>query len=375
MARKARKGCKSHLKRYVELMFCHGFIVNSNHYHHLLETMDTTAPSLAPYSFGPLPLLVGIIGTGFAAQLRAEALCQDPRTHLVAVVGHSPENTEKFSQRFQVEALPTWQALIQRSDLDLVFISTINPTHGQMVQAALQADKHVVVEYPLSLEPQEADRLIILAEECQKLLHVEHIELLGGLHQTLKQNLPLIGTAFQSRYVTISPQHPAPQRWSYHQEKFGFPLMGALSRLHRLIDLWGEVAQVYCQIRYWQQEDSEYYQGVWCQSQFNFKNGMQAEIVYGKGEPFWKGENQFTVYGDQGQLVLTPNTGELIQGAITKTLSVGSRRGLFAQDTKRVIDYLLEGIPLYVTPTASAYSLKVAGAAAKSAETGVVITL
>ncbi len=40
-----------------------------------------------------------------------------------------------------------------------------------------------------------------------------------------------------------------------------------------------------------------------------------------------------------------------------------------------VLDYLVEGTPLYVSPTASYYALKVADAARQSAETGKVINL
>jgi biliverdin reductase len=40
-----------------------------------------------------------------------------------------------------------------------------------------------------------------------------------------------------------------------------------------------------------------------------------------------------------------------------------------------VLDYLIDGIPLYVTPEASLYTLKVAAAAQRSAETGQTITL
>ena len=49
---------------------------------------------------------------------------------------------------------------------------------------------------------------------------------------------------------------------------------------------------------------------------------------------------------------------------------IGSRRGLFAKDTAMVLDHLTNGTPLYVTPEASLYTLKVADAAKQSAETG-----
>lgn len=62
----------------------------------------------------------------------------------------------------------------------------------------------------LSLDPDDAESLITLAQEKNKLLHVEHIELLGGLHNAIKASLAAIGQVFYVRYVTINPQHPTP---------------------------------------------------------------------------------------------------------------------------------------------------------------------
>ncbi|MEO8893440.1 MAG: Gfo/Idh/MocA family oxidoreductase, partial [Coleofasciculaceae cyanobacterium] len=127
-----------------------------------------------------LPIKAGIVGTGFAAKLRAETLQSDPRSHLIAVSGHTPETSQEFAHKYEAVAVESWQQLVEHPDLDLVIISTINRDHGAIAHGALNANKHVIVEYPLSLDPAEADSLIALAEAKGKLLHVEHIEILGG---------------------------------------------------------------------------------------------------------------------------------------------------------------------------------------------------
>lgn len=48
--------------------------------------------------------------------------------------------------------------------------------------------------------------------------------------------------------------------------------------------------------------------------------------------------------------------------------AIDSRRGLFTKDTAMVLDHLTIGTPLYVTPAASLYRLKVADAAKQSAK-------
>lgn len=313
------------------------------------------------------PIRVGIVGTGFAAKLRAEMLVADARSNLVAVAGHNPETTAAFCQTFGAEAQVSWRKLVERDDLDLVIVCTVNRDHGAIVLAALENDKHVVVEYPLSLDVSEGERAIELATQKQKLLHIEHIELLGGLHQAIKTSLPLIGKIFYTRYVTITSVHSVQERWTYQHSLFGFPLIGAISRLHRFTDLFGEVTNVNCQTQFWDTKP-DFYKACLCNAQLRFANGVFAEAVYGKGDTFWQSENIFTIYGEEGTLVFTPESGQLIQGENRQTIEVGTRRGLFAKDMDMVLECLLNGTPLYVNNASSLYALKVADAARRSSE-------
>jgi biliverdin reductase len=322
---------------------------------------------------------VGLVGTGHAAKLRADALQGEPRADLVVVAGHNLERTQAFSQPYGAIACSSWQDLIARSDVDLVVIATINRDHGAIAQAALNAGKHVVVEYPLALDVAEAEASIALAKAKQKLLHVEHIELLGGVHQSLKASLALIGDPFFARYITLKPERPAPQRWSYNLQDFGFPLVGALSRLHRLIDLFGEVASVTCQAQLLPNSQSPipnpYYSTCLCTAHLRFKSGLLAEVTYGKGEALWQATRTFEVQGKTGALIFEGEQGTLIRAEGTEAIAIGSRRGLFAKDTAMVLDHLTTGTPLYVTPETSLYTLKVANAASKSAATGSAIEI
>lgn len=340
-----------------------------------ISTQQTASASTPLKAIASLPIRVGLVGTGYAADLRAKTLQAEPRSRLIAVAGHTPEKTTEFAQSYEIEASVSWRKLVEREDLDLIIIANISRDHDAIAQAALEADKHVIVEYPLAFDPIVAEKLIALAAQKGKLLHVEHIELLGGLHQGIQKVLPQIEPAFYIRYVTISPKHPAPRKWTYHRELFGFPFIGALSRLQRLTDLFGEVTTVTCQNRYWDAPEPGFYQGCLCSAQLNFRQGAIAEVVYGKGEIFWESEQTFTIYGEKGTLIFTPEVGHLIQGDRKETIPVGSRRGLFAQDTKMVIDHLIEGIPLYITPAQSLYALKVADATRQAAETGQLVTL
>ncbi len=316
------------------------------------------------------PIRVGIVGTGYAAKRRAEAIQADERAHLGFVTGHSQTRTEEFCQAYKIAALDSWETLVNHPEIDLVIICTINAIHGKIARAALEAGKHVVTEYPLTDNPEEGAHLIALAQAKNQLLHIEHIELLGGLHQTMRQYLPALGQVFYARYATITPQRPAPHRWTYHQTHFGFPLIAALSRIHRLTDLFGTVDTVFGHLKYWDSTETDYFTSCLCNAQLKFTNGLVADIIYGKGEHFWQSDRTFELDGDQGSLVFDGQKGLLIQGQENIPLDAGTPKGLFTKDTHMVLDNLLAGTKLYMSPQQSLYALKVAAAVAESAISG-----
>ncbi|NJL46926.1 MAG: Gfo/Idh/MocA family oxidoreductase [Leptolyngbyaceae cyanobacterium SM2_5_2] len=322
---------------------------------------------------------IGLMGTGFVARLRADALIADGRGQLVAVAGHQPPVVEAFAQRYGAIPLPSWQDLVAHPKLDLVVVSHINRDHGAVVLAALAAHKHVVVEYPLALTVLDAEAALALAKANQRLLHVEHIELLGGTHLAFKAHLPSLGLPIYAHYSTLSLKSPAPESWTYSPELFGFPLIGALSRIHRLVDGFGRVERVYCQNHYegltTDPKGLTRYITCLCKAQLTFASGLMAEVVYGKGEGIWEGERRLAVWGQTGKIILDGEQGRVITAQGDQPISVGSRRGLFATDTKMVLDYLQDQTPLYCTPETSLYSLRVAAAAQESARTGQVVSM
>jgi len=309
----------------------------------------------------------GIIGTGYGAKKRALALLNDPRSrsgaarsHLITASGSNLDRTETFCQEFSITPSQSWLELVNNPDLDLIFICTINQLHYPVALEALKAGKNVVVEYPLALTPTEAKELINLAHHQQKLLHVEHIELLGGVHQAIANNIDQLGKIFYARYVTVMPQDPAPRNWKYDYKSFGYPLVGALSRIQRLTALFGKVNQVKGKTRYWEAPEEGYFSGCLSNAQLHFNNNLIADVIYGKGEIFSQRERIFELYGEQGKMIFEDEKGLLIKKDQQTEINVASRRGLFEKDTSLVLDYLTEGKPLYIKPEYSYYALKIA---------------
>ena len=248
--------------------------------------------------------------------------------------------------------------------------------HGEIAEAALNAGKHVVVEYPLSLNLVQAERLLAIAAAKNLLLHVEHIELLGGPHKAMRSHLPSIGTARYVSYRTLNPQHPAAMKWTYQPVLFGFPFCGALSRVHRLTNLFGKVSAVDCCTQVVENATRpEFYSSVLSSGRLQFESGLIAELTYGKGEGFWMARRDVEIQGSMGALTFVRNDGLLITASGTQKVEVAPRKGLFVKDTEEVLAYLCEGHPLYIDAAESVYALIVADALRRASESAQTVLL
>jgi len=318
---------------------------------------------------------VGLLGTGYAATARAKALSADRRSQLISVSSGSDSSdganrAAEIAEQYGAKAVAYWQQLVAENAVDLVIICTVSALHGEMVEAALQAGKHVVVEYPLSLQLAQAEQLVKLAAQKRLLLHVEHIELLGGLHLAMRSHLHMIGEPSYVAYRTINPQSPAPKKWTYKKELFGFPFCGALSRVHRLTNLFGKVKQVNCHTRMLEGADGIHFRQIMSSGRLLFKSGLVAEVIYGKGEGFYVYHREIEVQGNEGSLFFDRNEGTLTTGEGTSAVTVEPRRGLFVKDTQGVLAYLTEGTPLYVSVDESVYALRVGDALRRASISG-----
>ncbi len=108
-----------------------------------------------------------IVGTGFIGPAHLEAL----RRNNISVSGlvASTEETCKAKARLLgiPHAYPTFEAMLNDPDIDIVHLATPNYLHYQHAKAALQAGKHVLCEKPLAMNSRQSAELVQLAAESQ----------------------------------------------------------------------------------------------------------------------------------------------------------------------------------------------------------------
>jgi myo-inositol 2-dehydrogenase / D-chiro-inositol 1-dehydrogenase len=104
---------------------------------------------------------VGLIGTGFVTDLHAESFKRVSRAKVLAVAGTSDEKAQSFAAAHDIpDGVGDYRRLLERDDIDMVAVGVPNDLHRDIVVAAAEAGKQVVIEKPLARTLADADAMI-----------------------------------------------------------------------------------------------------------------------------------------------------------------------------------------------------------------------
>ncbi len=117
---------------------------------------------------------VAVIGLGEHGRSHARQYQQIPGVRLAGVYDLVPERTRSAAEEFSVRAFESLDTVFAEADAVNVVIPTVS--HAEVTLAALGAGLDVLVEKPISVNLEEADRMIIAAEGGGRILQVGHLE-------------------------------------------------------------------------------------------------------------------------------------------------------------------------------------------------------
>jgi predicted dehydrogenase len=106
----------------------------------------------------------GVIGTGKIASAFVSDLALLPDTSVVAVGSRRQQTADEFAGRHGVDrAHPSYAALVDDPDVDVVYVATPHSGHHDAAMLAIEAGKAVLVEKPFTLNADEAAGLVAAA--------------------------------------------------------------------------------------------------------------------------------------------------------------------------------------------------------------------
>lgn len=109
----------------------------------------------------------GVAGPGWAAERFAKGLTYTKDAVLEAVASRSSlSKARDFADRHGIQkAYGSYEEFLEDPEIDIVYVSNLNPAHKQMVLDCLQAGKPVLCEKPFALNAREAQEMIDAARK------------------------------------------------------------------------------------------------------------------------------------------------------------------------------------------------------------------
>ncbi|KAB6717157.1 MULTISPECIES: Gfo/Idh/MocA family oxidoreductase [Roseobacteraceae] len=112
------------------------------------------------------PVRLGVAGLGRAFMLMVPTFDADPRVKLVAAAAPREESRAAFVRDYGGAAYETVDELCADPSVEAIYIATPHQMHIDHVLAAAQAGKHILVEKPLAISMEDAERMVRAADEA-----------------------------------------------------------------------------------------------------------------------------------------------------------------------------------------------------------------
>lgn len=144
---------------------------------------------------------VGVIGaTGAIGKGRCQYFTENPQCELVAVCSRTEDKVREIAGKYGAAAYTRWEDLVADSTVTAVDVASTNTTHHAIAKAALEARKHVCVEYPLAQNLEDYDELFELAKRKGVVLHDALTVRAEGLHSAIRDQFNRLGTPVWAHY-------------------------------------------------------------------------------------------------------------------------------------------------------------------------------
>jgi len=318
-------------------------------------------------------LKAAVIGAGWAGKMHAQAYKISQNADLIGVSDISEERAKVIGEELGVFHTTDYEALIKKG-AQIVSIATPPFAHFEITKSAMERGVHVLVEKPITLDLDEAQELVELADQSEAKLMVGFSERFHVGFSAVKKRMKLIGKPYMARGWWMH-RASSSKGWIWDVKKSG----GAIVDLGIfLIDLFrwffnSEVRMVECRSGNFVFEDADSEDSALMM--LKFKNEAFASIDVSRILPdsFPSSINVgMDIFGSQGCMKVDTTTSLPLQVFTKEEVSIPdllrTPRFWIADEVNYFLNHILENKEHMCTARDGKMALEVALGARRSAE-------
>ena len=159
----------------------------------------------------------GIVGLGNMAQKFAHSVKETDNAKLIAISSLNNERLKSFKENFKIDknfVFDNYNDLISCSEVDAVYIATVNNSHVKLIKMCAENKKNILCEKPIALNFQEArdaaDYInkynVIFYEALAYYSHGQTKNLIGLINEKKLGKIISINSTFGFKVKRINPK-------------------------------------------------------------------------------------------------------------------------------------------------------------------------
>ncbi len=253
----------------------------------------------------------GIIGAGGIAKRRMiPAILREEHSEIVMVMQR--HNPEVIAREFNIEAWTTnVDSLLEREDIDALYIASPVYAHKEQVIKAAQAKKHILCEKPLALNAKDAREMLRVCNKERIKFQVGFMMHYHGAHRKIEELIKTekIGKPVYARAQLSCWYPPIEGAWRQVPEMGGGgSLIDMAPHLYDLLEMFfGPIKKILSLtgnlVHNYAVEDS-------ATTILEFKNGTHATVDTFFNIPDEASKTRLEIYGSKGAILTEGTIGQ-----------------------------------------------------------------
>ncbi len=243
-------------------------------------------------------LKIGVLGcANIAKRSVVPAILTIPEFELIAIASRTKEKAEEFASLFNCEAITGYQELLDRKDIDVIYMPLPTGLHEEWVMKALEAKKHILIEKSLAMNFDSAKKMVAKAKQEELLIMENFMFIYHGQHQFVKEliNKGAIGEIRCFRSSFGFPPLPN-DNFRYNKELGGGSLLDAAAYTVRASQLFlGNDLNVKAANLNYKDSEVDIYGGAYLKSQ----SGAFSEVAFGFDNFY---QCNYEIWGSKGKI-------------------------------------------------------------------------
>lgn len=243
-------------------------------------------------------LRIGVLGcANIAKKSVIPAILSIADFELVAVASRTADKVQEYANLFSCEPIVGYQNLIDRENVDIIYMPLPTGLHEEWVLKALDSGKHILIEKSLAMNYPSAEKMVQKAREKGLLIMENFMFLYHNQHQIVKQLIAedKIGEIRCFRSSFGFPPLPS-DNFRYNKELGGGALLDAAAYTVRASQLFldGNLNVKASSLNY-NENGVDIFGGAFLKN----KNGLFSEVAFGFDNFY---QCNYEIWGSKGKI-------------------------------------------------------------------------